>query len=107
MEKFHKRVPKKQRFLILSEHFDSGLSISELSRKDWFILDNIDEYKDSKLKHIFRYPKELLKILHWTVDETIYFEKTTLTEILNKIREENPKIEENTDYQSLMELAGL
>ena len=33
MQKFSKRVPKKQRFLILSEHFDSGLSISELSRK--------------------------------------------------------------------------
>lgn len=33
MEKFYKRVPKKQRFMILSEHFNDGLSISELSRK--------------------------------------------------------------------------
>ena len=33
MQRFQKRVPKKQRFLILSEHFDGGLSISELSRK--------------------------------------------------------------------------
>ena len=32
MQKFHKGVPKKQRFLILSEHFDGGLSISD-SRK--------------------------------------------------------------------------
>ena len=33
VEKFYKRVPKKQKFLILSEHFNDGLSVSELSRK--------------------------------------------------------------------------
>ena len=33
MQRFPKRVSKSQRFLILSEHFQGGLSISELSRK--------------------------------------------------------------------------
>ena len=33
MQRFPKRVSKNQKFLILSEHFQGGLSISELSRK--------------------------------------------------------------------------
>ena len=70
MEKFRKRVPKKERFLILSEHFDSGLSISELSRKYQITPTTIyrwrEQMKQEKSKKGHLDPKDLLE--EWVYD---------------------------------------
>lgn len=50
MDRFAKRVSKNQRFLILSEHFQGGLSISELSRKYQIQAATIYQWRREKMR---------------------------------------------------------
>ena len=50
MDRFAKRVSKNQRFLILSEHFQGGLSISELSRKYQIQVATIYQWRREKMR---------------------------------------------------------
>lgn len=50
MDRFAKRVSKNQRFLILSEHFQGGLSISELSRKYQIQATTIYQWRREKMR---------------------------------------------------------
>ncbi len=50
MDRFSKKVSKNQRFLILSEHFQGGLSISELSRKYQIQAATIYQWRREKMR---------------------------------------------------------
>ena len=64
MQRFPKRVSKSQRFLILSEHFQGGLSISELSRKYQVHAAGIYQWRGEQMRREEKSaglcPKELL-----------------------------------------------
>ncbi len=50
MDRFSKKISKNQRFLILSEHFQGGLSISELSRKYQIQAATIYQWRREKMR---------------------------------------------------------
>ena len=56
-----------------------------------------------QLDSIFKYPKELLKLLKWNIpkEKAGRMIEGELKKILSKIKSENPGIEENEDYKTL------
>ena len=63
------------------------------------------ESNKQNLEHIYNYPKELLQILDWNFPENkIYFNyNKKIEKILNKLKNKNPNIEENEQYQKLLD----
>ena len=85
MEKFYKKVPKKQRFLILSEHFNDGLSVSELSRKYQIQPATIYKWREKMKKE----------------EEPSSFDSKELLEELKRLKQENGLLKETVAQQAL------
>ena len=85
MEKFYKRVPKKQRFVILSEHFNEGLSISELSRKYQIQPATIYKWREKMKKK----------------EEKPFFDSKPLLEEIKHLKQENSLLKETVAQQAL------
>ena len=85
MEKFYKRVPKKQRFLILSEHFNGGLSVSELSRKHQIQPATIYKWREKMKKE----------------EDKPSFDSKQLMEEIKHLKQENSLLKETVAQQAL------
>ncbi len=85
MERFYKRVPKEQRFLILSEHFNGGLSISELSRKYQIQPATIYKWREKMKKE----------------EEKLSFDSKPLLEEIKHLKQENSLLKETVAQQAL------
>lgn len=103
MLRSHKRLTKEQRYSILSEHIDGGISVSELSRKyqinpvtiySWkrAMKENDNDSLDPKelLEEIERLKSENSKLKHTVADQAL--DITTLKQwqdfVKKKLREE-------------------
>ena len=85
VEKFYKRVPKKQRFLILSEHFNGGLSVSELSRKHQIQPATIYKWREKMKKE----------------EDKPSFDSKQLMEEIKHLKQENSLLKETVAQQAL------
>ena len=116
MERFSKRVLKDQRFLILSEHFKGGLSISELSRKYQVHATTIYQWRreqmrreeksagwdlEELLSEIKRLKVENSRLKHTVADQAL--DITTLKQwnefVKKKLREERLSLQRNISGQ--------
>lgn len=84
MYRFHKRVPKNQKLMILSEHFNSGVSISELSRKYQVQPATLYKWREQmKKKEDPLDPKELLSEIEHLKSENSRLKHTVADQALD------------------------
>ena len=92
----------------LPEAFDLLKSQIEgqFETNNYYISLYIKDKMDKELSYIFDYPKELLKILHWNFPEDEihpYMGDRKIKQILDKLKEKDPNIENNFEYKKLFE----
>jgi len=84
MDRFHKKVPKNQKLNILSEHFKSGVSISELSRKYQIQAATLYKWREQmKKKEEVLDPKELLNEIERLKSENSRLKHTVADQALD------------------------
>ena len=92
----------------LPEAFDllKGQIEGKLERNNDYISGYIKDKMDKELNYIFDYPKKLLKVLHWNFPEDEihqYMGDREIKQILDKLKEKDPEIENNFEYKKLSE----
>ena len=69
-----------------------------------YMLSYIEEKIDKELNTIFKHPKELIQLLNWNLPkDKLTYNREKLRKILDKLKEENPNIADDSGYKKLNE----